>query len=329
MSKLSSKKPKTHTLKKTKNTHSQKKPKTHTRKKPKTHTRKKTKNLPLYVSKSTSVLLSLYTETHCSHLSQHTYPPPLFCETQKMVYSFIGDIDTTKVVFLPFQQKDGRSMVEICKDKSSTTKNKLVFNLCPDVDSKFPTRYRLDSVRDDQDGSRRGLTVSIGDTSAVKQLTMLDDHLVATAVANSKEWFKKTLTEIEVRARYKPIVFFAQEDDSVPSCKFKVKCTKYPTKLHLSEGDMIYENGGKLEHLNKGASVAPILSIYSVWFMGGGSSFGISMQAEEMVISAGDESTPLANFNVKRALQVVTTDEGCDEKRAKLTTGEVTLEEEN
>ena len=177
------------------------------------------------------------------------------------------------------------------------------------ADEPFKTRYRLDSVRDDQDGSRRGLSVCIENKEALAKLKLLDTMAIATAVANSKEWFKKSLSEVEITARYKPIVHKAQEEDETECCKFKVKCgsSKFPTRLHLMLSDgKIIENGASLDDINKGSLVAPILSIFSVWFMGGGSSFGISMQAEEMIIQPGSVTPPLSSFTSKRSIECVT-----------------------
>ena len=71
----------------------------------------------------------------------------------------------------------------------------------------------------------------------------------------------------------------------------------------------IIENGASLDDINKGSLVAPILSIFNVWFMRGGSSFGISMQAEEMIIKPGSVTPPLSSFTSKRSIECVTLEE--------------------
>jgi hypothetical protein len=226
-----------------------------------------------------------------------------------MPYDFLGDVDMSKVVLTPMQMVDGKPRVEICRDGTSTGRNnKLIFNLCPDVEAPLEARYRLDAVRDDSDGSRRGLIVRVCDPDAVRALRALDDAIVAAALANCKEWFKKSaMSEEEVRFRYRPLLFKAQEEDDSLCTKFKVKCAKYPTKLHLDEGGgRVVMDGGRLHHLEeRGAKVAPIVSIFGLWFMGGGSSFGVSMQAEEMVVVPGTAEPMLSNFLTKRPLEVV------------------------
>ena len=223
-----------------------------------------------------------------------------------MVFPFIGDIDMSTIKLGQMQTSNGKQSVEIA---CNATKNgKLYANLCKDVRAPMPAKYQLDMVRDDSDGSRRGLIVCIDDPDVAAALKALDDLVVAAAVANCKEWFKKSaLTETEVRARYRPLLFKAQEEDDFSSTKFKVKCTKFPTKLHLQkDDDTIVADGGRIEHLeDRGALLAPIVSIFGLWFMGGGSSFGIGMQAEEMVVTPGKGTVALSNFLSKRPLEVV------------------------
>ena len=84
--------------------------------------------------------------------------------------------------------------------------------------------------------------------------------------------------------------------------KPKVKCgDKYPTELHLRLPDGRFrKNGGRIEDLNYGASLVPILSAtYGLWFLGGGLQFGLSWQLEEAIVTPGvdtsDDSTPLAS----------------------------------
>lgn len=217
-----------------------------------------------------------------------------------MPYPFIGDVDTEKVSFGPMTTENNRQFVLLHKDNTSTkTSNKLVFNLCSDPRSPFACRYRLDVVREDQDGSRRGLAVKIEDEACLKALQTLDEHVIAHAKKNSKEFFKKSnMTHEEIMARYKPLVSKAQEDDEFYSIKFKVKCKGYATTLHLLNGDTtIEENGATIEDISQpGAKVAPILSAYQLWFMAGGATFGVSLQAEKMIVLPGAPKPALSDF---------------------------------
>ena len=85
---------------------------------------------------------------------------------------------------------------------------------------------------------------------------------------------------------FKGIVFKPKEEEEYFCMKFKVKCLgQYPTKLHSLEqnGSVVRKGGSKLEFLRPPSEVAPILTVLSIWFMSGGS-FGVSLQAEEIVV---------------------------------------------
>lgn len=246
-----------------------------------------------------------------------------------MVFAHITDIDMNNLYFAPMESKDGKQRVELYKDSAVSKHNKLFFNLCEDPTEPFQCRYRLDSVRDESDGSRRGLAVKLQDPTVRDAIAALDDAVVNKAVEHSKEWFKKELTRDQILLRYKPL-FLAKEEEEYPILKFKVKCRVVPTKLHFLRSDgFIVPEGASLDHLITGvAHVAPILSVHSVWFMGGGTSFGLTIQAEEMVVRPATPPQPLANFcsRSKRPLQVVKREDD-DEAAAALKTSRMDVED--
>jgi hypothetical protein len=257
-----------------------------------------------------------------------------------MPYPFVAEIDMTKVHFGPMVN-DGKQKVEIHKDNTSTkSSNKLIFNLCRDPREPFGCRFKLDTVREDQDGSRRGLIVKLEDHNVLAALQALDDHVIAHAMKNCKEFFKKSsMTEADVRLRYKPLVLKVQEDDDFHCTKFKVKCKGWATELHLLHDDMTIETqAGSLDHISQyGACVAPILSAYALWFMGGGTSFGITIQAEKMVVKPGTPRPALSDFCSRTPIVVTQKrsreedaphdDEGDGNKQ--MTEGGVELEEDD
>ena len=226
-----------------------------------------------------------------------------------MPYDFLGDLDMTKVVFLPVKKgNNNQNIVEICKDSSSTVRNKLIFQLCADIDDPCKTKYRLDSVPENSDGSRRGLTVYVHEEEAKNALAKLDEMVLSAAQENCKEWFgKASISAEELRFRYKPLLVKKEEEDT-HSTKFKVKCGNYPTRLHsIKEDGTIVRNGAHLEDLLlQGGTVVPILSVFSIWFMA--NQFGVSMQAEEMIIKKGSSSNELSGFRSRKKRKVVEED---------------------
>lgn len=237
---------------------------------------------------------------------------------------FIGNIDMTVVAFGPAEKtQDGATKVPMYRNASSTQKNNKFsrISLCADAVYPMLLRYPLDAVRDDNAGSarfRRGLSVTIDDPRTIAALKALDERIIAAAVENSKEWFKKPLKDVEVRARYKPTCAFAKEGDENESIKIKVKCpgVEYPTVLHTRDADGRYRKKcGRIDDLTWNARVVPIVSAsYGLWFMGGGSQFGVTFQAEEMIVIPGEEAREtLAQFPSSVPLEMATDEVATDE----------------
>lgn len=229
--------------------------------------------------------------------------------------TYIGDIDMSQITFGPFEDVKGKQKVEVFTRAEQTKQNKLNrIALFRDALHPMTTRFPLDAVRDDKTNLlRRGLGITVDDEKTIKALRDLDETIVKAAVANSKEWFKgKMLTEEQVRLRYKPVFGKLYETDETEGVKPKVKCpgAEWPTILHLRDQDgEHHKNAGTLEHLTKGALVAPIVSAsYGLWFMGGGTQFGISFQVEEMIIVPGQAATDdLSQFGSSAPLKMAKT----------------------
>lgn len=209
---------------------------------------------------------------------------------------YIGDMDMSKITFGPCETKDGKTKVEVYRDASSTARGNRInkMALCRDAVNPMTTRFPIDTPREDAPNPyRRGLGITVSDPETLRALHALDDAIVKAAITNSKEWFKgKMFTEEQVRARYKPIVGPLRDGDESEGVKVKVKCPgcDYPTTLHHRDRDgRHYKNGGRVEHLTWGAMVVPIVSAsYGLWFMGGGTQFGLSFQAESMIVIPGN-----------------------------------------
>ena len=229
---------------------------------------------------------------------------------------FIGDIDIDAIQFGPYETKaGGRQQVNIYRDLEGGTGRKNMFNevnLCADVAEPMETRYPLDEKRGDvfaepgpgeqRSSERRGLAIKVEDPRAVDALLRLDKKIVDEAIKQSKVWFKRDMSEEQVLARYKPVLFKKDPDNVNDPYLMKIKVKvggPVPTELKLTmPSGRISKNGGRPEHLNKGAHVVPIVSFsYGLWFMGGGASFGVSLQAENMIVTPGStEDDSLSKF---------------------------------
>lgn len=183
-------------------------------------------------------------------------------------------------------------------------------------------KYRLDEPGD-RDPLRRGQTVFVEDARVVEKLAEFDEYIVQAAVEKSKDWFKKTLTEAEVRMRYKPTLFKRPEEENDPTVpmqmKFKVKCpgVQVPTQLSLHKGNRILLDGGSVEDLCiENTKVSVVASLYSIWFSAVG--FGVAWQAESMIIHPGEARPPLSEFKFRTEvpIEAVVLDDVLSEKDA-------------
>lgn len=228
---------------------------------------------------------------------------------------FVGDIDFTKIHFGPAETVNNRTKVEFYRDSSSTApKNKLTrVNLCADGnDAPLTMKFDLDKPNEESNNpNRRGLAVVITDPQVIANFKTFDATIVAAAVKNSQQWFKKELSKDVIEARYKPILSW-DEDKQEHFMKMKVKfgTDGYPTLIHLKEptdGGRVRMKAGREEHFTRGAKVAPIVSAtYGLWFLGGGSQFGVSFQAEEMIVTPNEAMTDsLAHFASQRPFKVL------------------------
>lgn len=219
---------------------------------------------------------------------------------------FVGTFDSCNLHFAPMSTtSDGRSSVELYKDPSMSKFSRLEFQLCEDAEAPMTTKYAIDN---DDNPNRRGLAVKVEDPRVVAALESLDAAICAKAVECSAQWFKKSLNADQIEARYKPILQKRDGDDHFyMKIKVKTGTSKVPTVLHLRDPEtgLVHKRGGRVEHLaNAGAQVVPIVSAYSLWFMGGGSQFGISFQAERMIIAPGAPRNDLDKFLSSKQFKV-------------------------
>ena len=237
-----------------------------------------------------------------------------------MPYSYIGDIDLNDIKFSKMYTSDGKMRVDI----SMKNNKKFIFQLCSDAQEPYSTRYALDQVRDDAaDKTRRGQAVLLEEEKTLKAMEQIDELVMKAAIANSADWFKsKTpLSEETIRDRYQKTVFRASSDDETGCVKFKVKVNgaKVPTRLHRTNGDgNIVEDKGRVKDLERrGGKVAPVLSSFGLWFMGGKdpSKYGISYQAEELIVTPG-ETKPLSSFASKRPFSMAASVDADPEEEA-------------
>lgn len=220
---------------------------------------------------------------------------------------FVADVDMSKVHILPMVQDKDRKKVDIYRDASSTTNyNRLEFQLCASEEEPLTTRFRLDDPQD-KDPTRRGLSCIVEDAKVIAALKTLDERIVAYAVANSKELFKRVLSEEAVRTKYKPLVAHEKDDPELPMLtKFKVKCTgsRVPTRILRLTGPGKVARATEDSIGNRGSKVVPVVSVLGLWFFAGDAQFGATVQAERLIVTPVEARDELADFTLKHKLVV-------------------------
>lgn len=216
----------------------------------------------------------------------------------------ISEFDVNAITFGPVEyggKNKDKVKVDMFRDGTSSAKTNRFnrFNLCRDASEPMVTKYALDTVREDSNNpDRRGLMVRVSDPVTRKTLEDIDELVIKKAVECSKEWFGKAgkplaqpMTEAVIRDRYQPLIYYKDEGDEDMVVKIKVKTGgDYPTTMHLNEEGRFRKYGGKAEHLTQGACVVPVVSMsYGVWIIPGGK-FGVTMQAEEMMVTPGQSA---------------------------------------
>lgn len=223
-------------------------------------------------------------------------------QSMESEYPHVAAFDMRDACYGPTKNVDGSIQVELFKDGSNQLKSNMFnrINLCHDATNPMRPLWDVDAVRDDQSNvNKRGWAIIVEDSRTLKALEDLDETLVQAAIKRSKEWFKgKQLDESTIRDRHHPLVQTHEKDGAMfKYVKIKIKCgaAKYPTKVHLQQSPGGYQKAkGCVDDLTRNDMVVPVVSLNhpnTVWFMAGGSKFGISLQAEELFVTQGSDSS--------------------------------------
>lgn len=231
----------------------------------------------------------------------------------------LWDIDLSSLYFTELQRKtlsNGSMQETVDIFTNATDRKRLRVQLCPDVDAPMRTLFSLDAQKPNlkpDENDRRGLAVKVEDPRLLQSISGLDAFVAGYAKEQWKAGWKRSSDVANVDAFYHKLI--KEDKYGKPFVKMKIKCTpgKVPTDLHLRiHGEPFRKHGGRLEMLEtRGADVeiVPIVSILSIWFMGS-NSFGLNVQAEEMIITRPlDVERPLLdNFTCRGELPEVVTE---------------------
>jgi hypothetical protein len=113
------------------------------------------------------------------------------------------------------------------------------------------------------------------------KITELDTHLVDAAVENSVSWFGKKKSRELLEDTYRKLTKVDPSGKYAPVMKFKIPMLNGKPNVQIFDTD---KKPISVEDVPKGAKVKVIAEVASIWFIGSGTSWGISFRAVQILI---------------------------------------------
>src|SRR6056300_1944135 len=139
-------------------------------------------------------------------------------------------------------------------------------------------------------------------TQLMEKLQALDNKIIETVAANSKEWLGKPYNiEVIKEALYKPIV--RPGKDEYPST-MKLKLMTKPTGEFIPEAYNMAQESIPVDSIEKGQKCMCIVDINQIWFID--NKFGVSVRLSQVLC---EQSTKLPSFAFQGVDDDVTVEE--------------------
>lgn len=143
----------------------------------------------------------------------------------------------------------------------------------------------------------------------IEVMSMIDQHVVKNAAKNSRLWFKRELTENDLKRMMFRSSIQAKQD-SIYNPKLRVKVARgadrrRSTKIYLVSKDNTYTRTLDLSDVTPHSRVCTKVEIGSVWF--GQNSFGITLVATEMLVWPHEAESDTPSFRGFENLTAATT----------------------
>ena len=197
----------------------------------------------------------------------------------------VKNFNPSNISFAPLKRLDsGGGQVYMNYAYDASTRKNLTVQV-----GTLPVPYGL-NVFDKAGPIKYSVDISLrgyDDNAKVKQIydffSQLDEFMIDQGVANSKQWFKSSLTRDVVKAFYTPTLRWAKDAEGnikpyPPTVKLQLRQREGKFDVELYDENKNELKGVRLEDvLVKGAQVTALIQATSVWFAG--SKFGISWKA--------------------------------------------------
>ena len=137
----------------------------------------------------------------------------------------------------------------------------------------------------------KNLELTITTPDLLEFFNNLDEYIQQVAIKNCDAWFKKTLSEMDIRNMYRPTLTKSDKGYQ-PTVGLKVNVgDKKPVQIFRARRthDSLVYTHGSLEDLNKANEYMPIISLSGLWFMN--RQFGVSLSLSSMLVFQGKKHT--------------------------------------
>lgn len=224
---------------------------------------------------------------------------------------FCTSIDVSSLEYKPpTNNRSGGKVVNVSTVKGSNDyKNRIRFQMSEDEKTNLQTAvWGLSTPLTGQDASRRTLELTVESSQLRSFLESLDETNINTAIAQSPDWFKKTLEPDAIRQMYVRLIKEPSKEGAPPSMRVKVKCTEpYATNIYVVSGEdqngkLMYSKGGP-EDLVRNAKCLVVVETVGLWFMS--RQFGMSLTATEILVWPSKRCTGIDAFSLSSDAKLI------------------------
>ena len=189
------------------------------------------------------------------------------------------------ICFGPVEKnKMGGKFIPIVDKHGAKTKVTLQFpamNL-PFGISAYRDRPENDPMSYSVDLSFRGYESNENTLLLFNKLTEFDNHLIDAAYANSVAWFGKQKSRELLEDTYRKLTKVDPSGKYAPMTKTKISLRNGKPNVQVFDTD---KSNISVEDVPRGATVKVIAEIGSVWFIGSGTSWGVTFQALQLLVT--------------------------------------------
>ena len=206
------------------------------------------------------------TDTMAPIYTAKTFEPAAIC---------FGPVEKNKMggKFIPIVDKHGA--------KTKITLQFPAMNL-PFGISAYRDRPENDPMSYSVDLSFRGYETNENTLLLFNKLTEFDHHLIDAAYANSVAWFGKQKSRELLEDTYRKLTKVDSSGKYAPMTKAKISIANGKPNVQIFDTD---KSNISVEDVPRGSTVKVIAEIASVWFIGSGTSWGVTFKALQLLVT--------------------------------------------